>query len=274
MSAKENYTISVITINYNDLEGLIKTVNSVVAQTFKNVEFILVDGASTDGSAEYVKSNASHFTYWVSEPDSGIYNAMNKAIKMATGDYLIFMNSGDYFYNQNVLSEIADSLFGADIIYGRSIREHQNKKTEWPYIFDVDKGDLYKYSLHHQSMFFKRELFEKYGGYNEEYKIVADWEFCLRMYLQTESKFKRIDNFISVFNLDGVSQSEKGARLDFEERNIVRDKLVSKKMQKVFDAFFELQDKHKSLLNKKSVKTALKYSEVFQDIKQVLKTKP
>ena len=124
-------------------------------------EFIIVDGASTDGSAEYLKNNSSQFSQWVSETDSGIYNAMNKAINMATGAYLIFMNSGDYFYNNKVLAEVSDQLTNADIIYGRSIREHQNKQTEWPYIFDVEKGDLYKYSLHHQSMFFKRELFEK-----------------------------------------------------------------------------------------------------------------
>jgi glycosyltransferase involved in cell wall biosynthesis len=263
--------ISVITINFNNLAGLVKTINSVVCQTYPVVEYIIVDGGSTDGSLEYLQKIDAKIYKWISEPDSGIYNAMNKAIAMASGEYLIFMNSGDYFYSDNVLTNVFDEEQSADIIYGRSIREHAGEKTIWPYVFDVDKGDLYKYSLHHQSMFFKRELFGKYGGYNEDLKVVADWEFCFRLYLQTDTTFMRIDDFISVFDLDGLSQSEKGAKLDFEERKLVRNKLVSKKMQKVFDAFFELQKEHKSLLKKKSVSTAIKYGNIIQRLKNILK---
>ena len=265
------HKVSVITINFNNLAGLIKTVNSVVCQTYAEVEFVLVDGGSTDGGLAYLEENDAKFSNWISEPDLGIYNAMNKAITMAKGEYLIFMNSGDYFYSENVLKSIFDKEQSADIIYGRSIREHEGEKTIWPYVFNVDKGDLYKYSLHHQSIFFKRDLFEKYGGYNEDLKVVADWEFCFRLYLQTDSTFKRIDDFISVFDLDGLSQSDKGAKLDFEERNLVRNQLVSKKMQKVFDAYFELQEEHKSLLKKKSVSTAMKYGSIIQRLKNMLK---
>src|SRR5688572_27521016 len=97
--------ISIITINYNNLDGLKRTVDSVVNQTWQEFEYIVIDGGSTDGSGAYIESKSKHFHYWVSEPDKGIYNAMNKGIVKATGEYLLFLNSGDHFFNDTVLEK-------------------------------------------------------------------------------------------------------------------------------------------------------------------------
>ena len=114
--------ISIITINYNNLEGLKRTMESVVNQTWREFEYIVIDGGSTDRSAAYIASQSENIDYWVSEPDNGIYNAMNKGIAKATGEYLLFLNSGDSFYDANVLQNVSN-FFNNDlsIIYGNSV---------------------------------------------------------------------------------------------------------------------------------------------------------
>ena len=98
--------LSIITINYNNKNGLQKTIDSVISQTFKDFEWIIIDGGSTDGSKELIEKYSQHITYWVSEPDKGIYNAMNKGIKVAKGEYLFFLNSGDYLVQPNTINQI------------------------------------------------------------------------------------------------------------------------------------------------------------------------
>ena len=109
---------SIITINYNNKEGLEKTIQSVLGQTFHDYQFIIIDGGSTDGSLDIIKQNADHIDYWVSEPDGGRYPAMNKGIKQAKGDFLNFMNSGDTFHSPTVLEDIAKMNLTEDIITG------------------------------------------------------------------------------------------------------------------------------------------------------------
>ena len=109
--------LSIITINYNNLEGLKRTVESVVNQTWHEFEYIIIDGASNDGSAAYIESQSHHFDYWESEKDSGIYNAMNKGIKVATGEYLLFLNSGDHLFNDSVLEQNHQYLKIYDLVY-------------------------------------------------------------------------------------------------------------------------------------------------------------
>ena len=110
---------SIITVNYNNKDGLKKTIESVIHQSYRDFEYIIIDGGSTDGSAELLKEYSDKITYWVSEPDKGIYNGMNKGIAKATGDYLNFMNSGDCFYADDVLQHVADYNYNADFIVGR-----------------------------------------------------------------------------------------------------------------------------------------------------------
>ena len=110
--------LSVITINYNNRDGLRKTIESVVNQTCKDFEYVIIDGGSTDGSVDVIKEYADRINYWVSEPDKGIYNAMNKGIDVAQGEYCLFLNSGDYLFDNYVLSEVALHLDGTDVITG------------------------------------------------------------------------------------------------------------------------------------------------------------
>ncbi len=110
--------LSIITVNLNNSAGLRKTIESIVKQTFKDFEYIIIDGGSTDGSAEVIKEFADKITYWVSEPDKGIYNAMNKGILHAKGEYLLFLNSGDWLADDDLLSKVFCEPRTADIIYG------------------------------------------------------------------------------------------------------------------------------------------------------------
>ena len=111
-------TLSIITVNLNNRDGLLRTIESVISQTFKDFEWIVIDGGSTDGSKELIEQYADHFAYWVSEPDTGIYNAMNKGIKMAKGEYMQFLNSGDFLRSSTILYDVFSIMPKADIIYG------------------------------------------------------------------------------------------------------------------------------------------------------------
>lgn len=123
---------SIITVNYNNKEGLRNTIESVIHQTYRDFEFIVIDGGSTDGSAEVLKEYDSQITYWVSEKDKGIYNAMNKGIAKATGDYLNFMNSGDCFYDEGVLGRVARVETDADFIVGRDYHSTKRHSKDTP----------------------------------------------------------------------------------------------------------------------------------------------
>ena len=110
--------LSVITINMNNRKGLERTIKSVVCQIFADFEYIVIDGASVDGSADVIREYADKIHYWISEPDTGIYNAMNKGILQAKGDYCLFLNSGDALYTTTVLEEVFNQNFSEDIIIG------------------------------------------------------------------------------------------------------------------------------------------------------------
>src|SRR6478735_1115877 len=113
--------LSIITINYNNLQGLQKTIESVVSQSFKDFEYIIIDGGSTDGSKVLIEKYSESITYWVSEKDNGIYPAMNKGIQVANGEYLLFLNSGDWFYENTTLSMAIPMLRPFDIVYGNTM---------------------------------------------------------------------------------------------------------------------------------------------------------
>ena len=120
--------LSIITINYNNFEGLNRTLKSVINQNLKNFEYIVIDGGSTDGSKELIEKYADKISYWVSEPDRGIYHAMNKGIVKASGEYLLFMNSGDLFYNNFILNEVIDDISKYDLIYFDILIRDGNKE--------------------------------------------------------------------------------------------------------------------------------------------------
>ena len=151
---------SIITINYNNRDGLRRTIESVVNQTFRDFEYIIIDGGSTDGSVEVIKKYADRIDYWVSEPDKGIYNAMNKGILQAHGEYLNFMNSGDCFYDEECLYKVSTSNLKADIIVGRDYHCNPQTGGEFRTIFPrrLSMFTFCKSYLPHQSTFFSKDL--------------------------------------------------------------------------------------------------------------------
>ena len=151
---------SIITVNFNNKEGLRRTIESVIGQTYHDFEFIVIDGGSTDGSADVLREFDKDITYWVSEKDSGIYNGMNKGIAKATGDYLNFMNSGDCFYTPDVLERVASYNTDADFIVGKDYHYSERKQRGHASIQPPRTTMMHFFmgTLDHQSSFIKREL--------------------------------------------------------------------------------------------------------------------
>lgn len=210
---------SVITINYNDKEGLKRTISSVLSQTGTDYEFIVIDGGSTDGSIDVIKQHTKDITYWVSEKDNGVYHAMNKGVAQAHGDYLIFMNSGDCFHSSDVLSTVTG--FQEDIICGKVLKgdatrpSGHNKPT-------ISLVDLMRGSLPHQAMFIKRELLVKHP-YDENYKILSDWKFCIETMIFDNCSFRNIDTIVADYDTTGISTNSNG--LLPKEREVILKEL-------------------------------------------------
>lgn len=169
---------SIITVNYNNKEGLRRTIKSVISQTFHDYEYIVIDGGSTDGSVDVLREYDKDITFWVSEKDGGIYNGMNKGIQKATGKYLNFMNSGDCFYDNAVLQHVFDRQGDADIIVGRDYHYSEEKQMGHASIQPprVTMMHFFVATLDHQSSFIRRELFQN-SPYREDYRLVSDWIF-------------------------------------------------------------------------------------------------
>ena len=222
--------ISVITINLNNAEGLRRTLDSVFRQTTHDFELVVVDGASTDGSVELIHTHADRIDRWVSEPDGGIYNAMNKAVAMATGEYVIFMNSGDTFYEDDVLARVIPQLKGKDIYVGDLYRPERRKK-----IVRAPEEVYFHYiitrTLSHQAAFICRQrLLDQ--PYNEENKIVSDWEWFFRELVFSDATYERLNLCVATFDPSGISSLKEMESVRLEEMERVREKLIPPRLRK------------------------------------------
>ena len=223
--------LSIITINFNNLAGLQKTMQSVFEQTFTDYEYIVIDGGSTDGSKEYIEQYADKLTYWVSEPDGGIYNAMNKGIVKANGEYLNFMNSGDLFCDKYVLEKLSSIILKSSIILGNITAIEKNKKLK-KITYSSNSlnslGSILWGNFCHQSMFFHRKLFEKYGLYDLQYKIVSDWLFLLKTVGLSDEKIQYVNLDICLYDTSGFGSSN--ANLYYKEREEIINRLIHHKI--------------------------------------------
>lgn len=225
--------ISVITINYNNKLGLEKTIKSVINQTYKNFEYIIIDGGSTDGSLAIIEQNRDKIDYWKSEPDNGVFDAMNKGIKVATGAFVIFMNSGDTFFDEKVLLNVAEDLTDDfDIYYGDNykVKENGSKRLK-TYPEKLSFSFFYTSSLNHQSTFIRKSLFEKYFYYNENYRIAADWEFFVYTICYANVPAKYLNKTIALYDFTGISSNPKFSELFFKEK--------TQTIQKFFPCFID-----------------------------------
>lgn len=235
--------LSIITINYNNLHGLQKTIASVVAQTCKEFEWIIIDGGSTDGSRNVIEQKAQHLTYWCSEPDKGIYNAMNKGIKRATGEYCLFLNSGDIIHDKNVIEKVKMELDGTDFISGNVLLMNNDNQ----YLREVKSPDvmcdffLLEMALCHQGTFIRTDLLKR-RPYDEGLKIVADWEQMFWELFINRKEYRHIELVVSDYLVGGIS--EKQSKLLNEERMMIRNKYLSLcEQDKIcFDHYFSKQD--------------------------------
>lgn len=213
--------ISIITVNYNNIEGLKKTVNSVLNQTYKDVEYIVIDGGSNDGTRDFLSDQNEAITYWVSETDNGIYNAMNKGIEVATGDYLLFLNSGDWLIEAKTLEDLAKTSFKADFVYGDVFLETPRGLKLNKYPDQLSTLFLGTSALCHQALFIKKQVFEEHGKYREDLKIAADWEQYTRLYALGKATFQYLNAPVAVYDLSGVSSGMEHKKLFRRERSKV-----------------------------------------------------
>lgn len=211
--------ISIITVNLNNAPGLKKTLESIRIQSFPHFECIVIDGASGDGSQNLIEAYGTLITQFVSEKDTGIYNAQNKGIQQAKGEYCLFLNSGDILADQNVLKEVAGYLKEVDILYGDLITsDMQGTRTFLKSPEKVDVPYFMVSTLWHPTAFIKRSLFEKIGPYREEFKVAGDYEFFIRAILKNNASTKHLSLPIAVFDLGGISNNPSARELQSIER--------------------------------------------------------
>lgn len=217
--------ISIITINLNNKNGLKRTIESVLNQTYRDkIQYIIIDGDSNDGSKEIINQYKDNIDYWVSEKDNGLYNAMNKGIQASTNDYCLFLNSGDYLSENNVIERIYDSL-DADIVYGDEYKLKTNgTRYLAKYPNKIDESFFKRTALPHQSSFIKTSLL-KQTPYSEKWKLLGDWLWFRERIIEDKVTYKHLNIPISVYGLDGISTIQRNLHNEekksyYKEKNI------------------------------------------------------
>ncbi len=243
--------LTIVTINYNNAEGLRKTLNSVAVQTYRDFEHIIIDGGSTDGSVDVIKEydntikqsvtidKSTIQVKWISEKDNGIYDAMNKGIKLATGDYCQFLNSGDYLASHDVTERMVDALSnGIDVLYGNMKKVMPDGKFVRDVCGatnDVTLNMFYRGCLNHSPAYIKRSLFDEYGLYDETLKICSDWKFYMQSIVLGKAEVKYVNIDVTIFDMTGISETRKDILND--ERNRLLHEMVPEGILKDYDRY-------------------------------------
>lgn len=246
-----NMKLSVITINYNNAEGLRKTLASVAAQTYHDIEHVIVDAASTDGSVDVIKEYAdssNRMVIWSSEKDKGIYDGMNKGVKKATGDYVWILNSGDCAAAPDVIEKMMTILNEGkiDMLLGNIVRVYGRKKEyaplpvkrikdEKPYPMDVSMLQFYYATVPQDASFVRRDMFERYGYFDDTLKICADWKLYLNMVALGGVQPMHVNIDVVLFDMTGISNANEELRL--AERRAYLEKVLPAAVLKDYDAY-------------------------------------
>ena len=242
--------LSIITINYNNDIGLIKTIDSIYSQTISGFEYIIVDGASTDNSVEFIKKNIENnrnsnivFKY-ISEPDSGIYNAMNKGLKMSSGEYLLFLNSGDTLANNDVIKNLQAVELSADVVIGKiNVVNNDNivVNKDYTIIKPLTLFTFYLWGIPHQGTLIRRTL-QLENLYDESYRINSDFKFFLKTLILENHSIQYINQTIANYDNTGISSTNQ--KLQVEERKKIFAELVPERIrmnyEKVFPHYYEI----------------------------------
>ena len=219
--------LSIITINYNNAAGLRRTLDSVAEQIWTDFEHIIIDGGSTDDSVDTIRTYADMYAdkypiKWVSEPDKGIYDAMNKGIRLATGEYCLFMNGGDCLCNVLVLEELFRNKFDTDIVSSNVYFVNGKEKTLFCSPEKVSLLYFVRYNLPHQGTIYKTSIFERFGMYDESYKIIGDYLFNMNALLNHQSSYTHIELVLALCDMDGITNNPKytNAIMDETQRGL------------------------------------------------------
>jgi glycosyltransferase involved in cell wall biosynthesis len=210
--------VSVITVVYNGEATIEATIRSVVEQEYKGLEYIVIDGGSTDGTVAIIRKYESRISWWKSESDKGIYDAMNKGIELAKGDWINFMNAGDIFASNEVLNLFEGRVTDADVIYGDAIIQYPGFTTLWK---KTALAEMWKRSpFCHQASFVKSSVMRKYK-FDLAYRIGSDFDLFYRIYLDG-GKFSCIEKVICVYDLiDGISEKNRSLSLQEQKRSVL-----------------------------------------------------
>lgn len=217
--------LSIITINLNNLAGLQKTMESVFSQTFTDYEYIIIDGGSTDGSKEYIEHHSDKLAYWVCEPDGGIYQGMNKGILKSNGDMVCFLNSGDFYVSSSLFKELVDSLqpIHASVFFGKFIWEEPN--NDEVVISDHSciryHWDFRERNFPHPATIYRRSAFNKVGLFDENYKILGDYDWNARALIQYRLPFYYFSIVTAHFIAEGISMNKRFAVQRQKEQDII-----------------------------------------------------
>ncbi len=236
--------LTIITINLNNKDGLRKTIESVISQTFVDYEFIVIDGGSTKGDVEVIKEYGDKISYWISEPDKGIYNAMNKGIVKAKGEYIHFLNSGDLLASETVYADLFEGDSHESFICGNFYLEKGGILEKFDSYKDMLWNhclyDLYSGNVCHQAFIIRTDNFAKYGLYDETKRITADWKlFFEAIGLNQESVLYR-DIYTVIYNMEGLSSTIGGAII-WEEKKDVFAALLSPAINKKYSRRYTLE---------------------------------
>lgn len=278
--------LSIITVNFNNAKGLDKTIRSVKNQTYSGFEYIVIDGGSTDDSLSVIKEHSQNITYWVSEPDRGIFHAMNKGIMASNGEYLQFLNSGDCFASELVLKQIFEVGLNADILYGDVYYEFSDGRFEPARIGNEETITLayfYRHMFPHQASFISRKLFT-IDLYDENLKIIADWKFFIDRIIMKNCSIKKLNFPVVNYDMSGISSQSKYLALHQNEKQIVLNQLLPPRIavdyEKMISAYESPVLKHLPYLNKttgfhifisKLVESFIKAHKLFKDPDKKLK---
>ena len=200
----ENHTLSIITVTYNSEKFLEQTIRSVIDQTYTNIEFIIIDGASSDGTLDIIRKYQSKIAFWQSEPDSGIADAMNKGLKYASGEFVLFLNSDDYLVDDSAIDSIMPQVKGPYDIFVFRIYFLINGVKKLAEKLKYNWRINFKSSVYHQATLCRRSLFERIGQFDTSFSIAMDYDFFLRAYRKA-IKAKIVNTSFSVMRKDGVS---------------------------------------------------------------------
>lgn len=210
---------SIITVSYNAASTIERTLLSIYSQTYQDYEHIIVDGGSSDGTVDVIRNYKDRIAYWISEPDKGVYDAMNKAVKQTSGDWILFLNSDDTLYDKDTLSRLVKKMVSSNTVYyGNVVIEPMHELYGGPF----DRKRLCRENICHQAILYPNSVFRKYA-YDTTYKLYADWHLNIRCMGDTDFRFSYLGETVAYFNVNGLSSRRDDYRFQHDYGRVIKD---------------------------------------------------